>query len=222
MYKFLFSLSIFLITNANSAEPFKAEYKVFKAGKEIGKSSIELSQKDDKLTLIDKTNGTHGMASFLGFKRSETTLFDSVDGTLLPVSYKMNQKVAFNQRKSNFKVENESIEGKHKDKSFSLITPDNSFTTPNLVKLNLANDICNGKTESLSYQVIDSGKLKTYKFEIASVKENIVEVNKVHTKPHRITKTWLDSERQCLPVKTYHSEKDEDILETKIINFNLS
>jgi len=217
MIKKLLTLCIF--TSAASAiEPFKAEYTVFKDGKKIGLSSIELSYDAPFYTITDSTNGTHGMASFLGFKRSEVSLFTEKEGAFHTESYSMNQKVAFNKRNSDFQVdyENKLVVGKHKDEDWQLDLP-HVFSTPNLVSLNLFQDICAGKTENLSYPIIKDGKVNQYDFKITSIENNIIEVDKLHSKPERITKTWLDTKQRCLPIKTYHKEEGEDPIETKLI-----
>ena len=211
-------LFLLVTTNASALEPFKAEYTVFKDGKKIGLSSIELSYEAPFYTLTDNTNGTHGMASFLGFKRLEVSLFTEKDGVFLPETYSMNQKVAFNKRKSNYQVDNKNhlVVGKHKDDNWQLDAPA-VFTTPNLVSLTLFQDICAGKTKNLDYTIIKDGKIKHYSFKISSSLDNIIEVDKLHSKPSRITKTWLDTNQMCLPIKTYHIEEGEDPIETKLI-----
>lgn len=209
----LFSLSV----NVHALNLFKAEYKVYKDGKEIGTSSIELSQEAPFYKITDKSNGTHGMASFLGFKRTEETLFSINNGQFSPESYKMNQKVAFNKRSSEFQIDTvkHTAIGKYKGDEWQTPVP-STFSTPNLVSLNLFKDICAGKTDNLNYPVLKKGKIQTYQFKITSQNDGIIEVDKIHSKPSRITKTWLDTKQQCIPVKTYHAEEGEDPLETKL------
>ncbi len=211
-------LLLFLAFNAIALEPFKAEYTVFKDGKKIGTSSIELSYLAPFYTITDKTSGTHGMASFLGFKRSEVSMFTENEGDYSPESYQMNQKVAFNKRQSEYQIDQDKHQaiGNHKGKKWQLPVPEN-YSTPNLVSLNLARDICAGKTNNLKYQVLKDGKIKDYSFTIVSQKDGIIEVDKHHSKPERVTKTWLDTRQNCIPVKTYHVEEDEDPLESKLI-----
>ncbi len=203
--------------NVSALDLFKADYQVFKDGKKIGTSSIELVKDDPFYKIIDKTNGTHGMASLLGFKRSEETLFTHVNGEFHPDYYKMRQKVAFNKRQSDYQVDNETqmVYGKHKGDDWQTKTP-SRFLTPNLVSLKLSQDICSGKKDNLSYKVLKRGELVNYSFKITSQNDNIIEVDKIHSKPTRITKTWLDTKQQCVPVRTYHKEGDDDALETKL------
>lgn len=217
MPRILITTILFLSVKAVALQPFKAEYKVFKDGKEIGASSIELQKDSSSYKIIDKTNGTHGMASFLGFKRSEVSLFDDIGNNFIPDFYQMKQKVAFKKRQSEYQVDAETqmVYGKYKSKPWQVKQP-KSFTTPNLVALNLARDICAGKTDDLNYTVLKRGKLVKYQFKITAKNDNIIEVDKIHSKPSRITKTWLDTQQNCIPVKTYHKEEDEDPLESKL------
>ncbi len=219
MIKKILTVLIFATLNVSAMDLFKAEYKVFKDGKEIGTSSIELTKDDPFYKITDRTNGTHGMASLLGFKRTEETLFTNSGIQFHPDFYKMKQKVAFNKRQSDYQVDNETqmVYGKHKGDDWQIKTPP-SFLTPNLVSLKLFQDVCSGKTNNLNYKVLKRGEVVDYKFKITSKKDNIIEVDKIHSKPSRVTKTWLDSSQHCLPVRTYHKEGDDDALETKIKN----
>lgn len=208
--------------NAQALDLFKAEYSVFKDGKKIGRSSIHLTHEDALYTITDKTDGTHGMASFLGFKRSEKTLFTSNDDLFSPESYKMIQKVAFNKRHSNYKIDqqNNKVSGSYKGKDWQLET-EHHFLTPNLVSLKLFMDVCEGQKDNLNYDVLKKGSIHTYQFRITSENKNIIEIDKIHSKASRITKMWLDTNQNCLPIRTYHNEEGEESLETKLLSFSI-
>jgi hypothetical protein len=167
--------------------------------------------------MTDNTIGTHGLASFLGFKRSETTRFTEKNDAFTPNSYAVKQKVAFKKNHSSYQVDDETqiVYGKHKGNDWQVNIP-NNFLTPNLVSLKLFQDICAKKTSGLNYTILKNGELKKYSFKISSTQNNIIEIDKIHSNPNTITKTWLDSTQHCLPVKTYHKEKGEDALETKL------
>jgi hypothetical protein len=203
--------------NTHALDLFNAQYDVFKDGKKIGKSSIALSQDAPFYKITDKTNGTHGMASFLGFKRTEETLFTANSGLFSPDSYQMNQKVAFNKRHSDYQIDKEThmVYGKHKGDEWQSKLP-STFYTPNLVSLKLFEDICGGKTSDLNYPVLKSGKIQNYQFKITSHIGSVIEVDKIHAKTTRVTKTWLDTKQHCIPVRTYHKEKGEDALESTL------
>lgn len=215
--KYIVLFILFVSINSQAMDPFIAKYTVFKDGKEIGDSSIELTKEESFYRLTDKTKGTHGMASFLGFKRSEVTLFAEKEGKLDIDSYQMKQKVAFNKRLSSFQVDKQTqmVYGKHKGDEWQVDLPA-LFYTPNLVSLKLFDDICAGKKEKLEYPVLKAGKLQVYKFVITSEKGTLIEIDKLHSKPSRITKTWLDTNQHCIPVRTYHKEEGEDALESKL------
>jgi len=222
MIKIYTTLFTILAFNVQALNLFKADYTVYKDGKEIGSSSIELTHDAPYYKITDKSSGTHGMASFLGFKRSEVTLFTENNSHFFPESYKMNQKVAFNKRNSEYHVDvkEHKAYGKYKGNEWQSPVPA-EFSTPNLVSLNLFQDICTGKTQDLNYTVLKKGKLQTYQFKITSQKNGVIEVDKIHSKPTRITKTWLDSKHQCIPIKTYHVEEGEDPLESKLVQLKI-
>ena len=215
-------IQLLLLTafNANALDLFKVDYTVLKDGKKIGISSMEVAYETPFYTLTNQTNGTHGMASFLGFKRTEKTLFTEDDGNLSVKSYDMTQKVAFSKRHSEYAVDSKQqlAVGNYKGDEWQLAVP-SEYSSPNLVALNLAKDICAGKTENLNYKVVKGGKLKEYKFSVKSSVDGIIEVDKIHSKASRITKTWFDTNQQCIAIKTYHIEKGQDPLETKLVKY---
>lgn len=198
-------------------QPFEAEYEVFRDDKILGSSSVKLS-KSDNYTLSDITKGTHGLASILGFSRFEETQFSHSGELFNPINYQMKQKVAFRKRQSNYKIFDGKITGKSKGGNWELNKPETFFSTPNLVKLNLAADVCNGKIDNLVYPVIDKAKVKNMTFILDSVKENIYELSIQHNKDTRSTKLWLDKNKNCLSVRTIHIEKGEK-METKLISY---
>jgi len=218
MIKKILLLLTFSTFNTSALDLFKANYTVYKDGKKIGKSSIELTKDELNYVITDRTNGTHGMASFLGFQRTEATVFNDNDGLLTPDSYKLKQKVAFNKLNSDYLVdkENQKISGNYKGNDWQLETQE-PFLTPNLVSLQLFIDVCAGKIEDLNYDVLKKGGIHSYQFKVTSKENNIIEVDKIHSKASRITKMWLDTNKKCLPIRTYHIEDDEDRLETKLI-----
>ena len=223
MIKTILIPTVILMTfNTQAFELFKADYEVFKDGKKIGTSSTELTKNASNFKITDKADGTHGMASFLGFRRSEVTVFTENNNNFVPNSYQMKQKVAFNKRYSEYQIDEQKqmVYGVHKGNEWQMQIPTN-FSTPNLVGLNLSQDICKGKKLDLNYQIVKDGKIQSYSFKIITENDGIIEVDKIHSKPSRITKTWLDKKQKCLPVKTYHVEKGEDPLETKLIKLAL-
>lgn len=210
---------LFFSCSIQAMDAFIADYEVYRDGKKTGLSSTELKQEGTLYSLTDKTNGTHGMASFLGFKRFEQTTFYLDNERFSPQTYKMSQKVAFKKRQSSFAVSSDTdlINGKYKDKSWQMKRPE-TFTTTNLTSLQLSSDICDGKTSNLSYPTIKNGKIKNYRFVITDQVDNIIEIDKVHSKSSRVTKTWLDKNQNCLPIRTYHVEEGKAPIETKLIN----
>jgi hypothetical protein len=222
MIKKILLLLTLLTFNVSALDLFKAKYTVYKDGEKIGKSSIELTKDETNYVITDRTNGTHGMASFLGFQRTERTIFTENNGLFSPGSYQLKQKVAFNKRNSNYQVDEDSqkISGTYKGDDWQL-DKQQPFLTPNLVSLKLFIDVCAGESETLNYDVLKKGRLNSYQFKVTSREKNIIEVDKIHNKTTRTTKMWLDTNQHCLPIRTYHIEDGEESLETRLINFTL-
>ncbi len=198
--------------------PFEARYIIYEDGDEMGESSVILKKTTDHWQLDSVARGTHGLASLLGFKRSETTVFDwqatAGEDRWLPLSYRFSQKVAFKKKTRHFSFDRQrgQATGKNGSKAWQLpVKP--PFITPNLVIVSLARDLCRGQTD-IHYRVLDKGKIKDYHFVVLGLEDDLIKVSKEHGTPERITESWHDPARGCLNVRSRHKEPGDDWLET--------
>lgn len=202
-------------------EPFEARYVIYEDGDEMGESLVQLQKSQDHWQISSQVRGTHGMASLLGFKRKESTIFDWQPQATIPWrprSYRFSQKVAFKKKTSQYETNptNGQVSGKTGSKKWQL-RPETPFITPNLVVLALADDLCRGK-QDMRYQVLDKGKIKDYHFTVVGNENGLIKVAKEHGSPERITESWHDPQRQCLNVRSRHKEPGGDWLETVLVN----
>ena len=206
-------------------KPFEARYRVSEDGDEMGESVVRLFRDQNHWRLDSVVRGTHGLASLLGFKRTESTLFDwryqPPDDLWLPLSYRFSQKVAFKKKTSQFQYDPKTgiAHGKSGSRSWQLpIKP--PFITPNLVVLTLARDLCDGQ-QDIHYRVLDKGKVKDYHFTVVGTEKGLIKVTKEHGSPERVTESWHDPRRQCLNVRSRHKEPGDDWLETVLVSTSL-
>jgi len=203
-------------------KPFEARYRIYKDGDEMGESVVKLLHDQNHWRLDSVVRGTHGLASLLGFKRSETTVFDwkyqPPDDLWLPLSYRFSQKIAFKKKTSQFQYAPKTglATGKSGSKTWQLpVKP--PFISPSLVILTLAKDLCDGQ-QDMRYRVLDKGKIKDYHFTVVGTENGLIKVTKEHGSPERITESWHDPQRQCLNVRSRHKEPGDDWLETVLVS----
>ena len=209
-------------------QAFEAHYAIFEGDKKVGESRVRLVPDNKNWRLTNTTRGTHGLASLLGFRRQEETLFNwHLEPTekqgWLPVAYQFSQKVAFKKKTRSFHYDHTSglARGKSDGRQWMLnVHP--PFISPNLVVLALAVDLCSGQQE-MHYRVLDKGALKDYHFVVngTDTESGLIKITKKHSRPDRITESWHDPKRQCLNVRSRHKEPGGDWLETRLVSTSL-
>gem|GEM_PF-4427515 len=192
----------------------------------MGESTVSLQKTQGQWRLDSTVRGTHGLASLLGFKRKETTIFEwepqSDHAPWQPLNYQFSQKVAFKKKTSRYQYHKDtSLATGHSGKKKWEQPVKPGFITPNLVVLALARDICSGKKD-MRYRVLDKGRLKTYHFLVVGTENGLIKVVKRHSTAERVTESWHDPTRECLNVRSRHKEPDGDWIETTLLNSTFS
>ncbi len=202
----------------NALTPYSLKYEVLTDGKVSGELISTLSvSTPDQFVLSETTTGTKGMASFLGFKREEITRF-STQPSMTAQSYRMQQKVAFKKRQSNYRIDDQSqaIIGEHKGQQWRVDNNQPVIST-SLLMLALAVDACAGK-QTMSYQVVVPNAVKTYRFEVQESTPDTIKVARIHDKKTAIS--WLDRHNQCLPLKSVYANGKGKVIETRLLTDN--
>ncbi len=197
---------------------YEATYTITRDGKPTAEQRSSFKrQPNNQFMLKDVTKGTHGLASFTGFERTETTHY-SLDGmNLLDIKHKMDQEVAFKNKSFKFTAQRASntIEGKSKKKAFSL-TVDTKPISSHMLPWWLSVMVCDG-AKSIAIPVMKSKRIKTYQFKVIEDELGLIRVDRVYAPgTNRSTSTWLDKKMHCFPVKTRHQENDEPVIETAL------
>ncbi|MCF6318189.1 MAG: hypothetical protein L3J83_02755 [Proteobacteria bacterium] len=218
----IFLTLLILVTNASMAiEPFNAEYLVFRDGKQTGKLTTTLVKSNDgTYTLTDTMKGTHGLASFIGFTRTEKSTFTKDDSSIIIKSHQMKQKVAFKTKKYGFSSDpiTKQITGYYKKKPFKILTPGESLISSHMIPVLLARDVCAGKTK-LEYNVLKGSQIRKEHYQLTDSNNKHYLINKIYPENKtKKTQTWLDKTNNCLPLKTRHQEKDKPAIEIRVIN----
>lgn len=80
--------------------PFKADYATFRNGKEMAKTTIQLSRNNDATwTMRTTTEGTSGLAKMAGLDVTEKSVVRWVDGRPETLDYNFSQDVAFKKKR---------------------------------------------------------------------------------------------------------------------------
>ncbi len=219
------SLAIPMAQAFNLPASYEATYSVSRGGKAMAKQTTTYLSLPSQHTLSDTTEGTHGLASFTGFKRNETTNFEIAGDKVTAIEHKMRQKVAFKKKSYQFKLSAKEniINGKNK-KPFTLQT-DIKPISSHMLPLWLSAQVCKKSVSSLkniSIPVLKSKKIKTYDFNVFAEANHLVRVERIYPKTvQKSSHIWLNTKQNCIPVKTLHKETGEPMIETKLLTHNL-
>lgn len=205
---------------AAEIRPFEATYQITRGGDPTGQQTTVLSKIDDThWSIVDTILGTNGLASFVGFKRTESTEFKYTENGLVAIKHDMLQKAALSKRKYHFELDsiNNQYTVNYKDKQ-SLLEPQlNSVISSQLLPIAIAIAACE-KNNLINFTVLKNKNTSPYQFELSAHK-------KIHAKriyPVEVEKqtiSWLDETKQCLPIKNIHEVKGEPTIETTLTHF---
>ncbi|VAW44710.1 hypothetical protein MNBD_GAMMA02-824 [hydrothermal vent metagenome] len=228
-YFLLFSslaVASFDIKAATFPASYQATYTVSRGGKAMAEQTTTFkSVSPNQYTLTDVTKGTHGLASFTGFERTETTHFQFEHNQTIAVEHNMQQKVAFKSKSYQFKAlatEN-TISGQGKQ-AFTLettIKPISSHMLPLWLSIQACDDT-KQLTNHINVPVLKSKRIKIYEFSIIDESPQLYRVDRIYpTDTQRSSQIWLDKNKQCLPIKTQHREPEEPVIETNLSTHKL-
>lgn len=203
-------------------KPYQATYHIYKDGKVMAEQKTKLSQlAPNHFLLNDITKGTHGLASFTGFERSEGSEFLILKSNWEVQQHQMKQKVTFSKRFYSFK-RNKSlnqIEGKHKKKQF-IISGEEHPISAQMLPLRLADLACKNLQTSFKIAVLKSKKISHYQFNAIKQNDKLIKVSREYpAKSNKKSHVWFDPNQNCLAVKTEYNDED-NLIETKIHTFN--
>ncbi len=220
--KLLLFLTIFSCSVGFAAElkPFEAKYSISRDGKKTGEQTTQLTQLGDNLWQIkDQIIGTNGLASVIGFSRTEITEFTVNEGLFQATKHSMEQKAAFSKKRYDFvwNTAAQIFDITHKDKKSTYVPQQKHIISTHLMPIALAYAACQ-QQQSIELKVLKNKQPKTYQFKIdTNTPKTAQRVYGEQVK--KTTKTWFDESKQCLPIKQIHQNHDEPLIETQLLDF---
>lgn len=193
---------------------YSAEYEVRRNGKTMAKQTTSLTQTgNNQYQLKDHTKGTHGMASFTGFQRTENSQFTVNKQEWHVQQHQMKQKVTLSKRHFSFTQNHDQpfIEGVHKKESFQIKQFDKQPISSHMLPLRIAYLACHQGVDSFQIDVLKSKKISHYHFTTSS-SDGLIKVSRLYPQSkNKSSHIWLDPNRHCLTIKTQYTEGDTKV-----------
>ena len=231
----LLLIAALALTGALAADPraplpFSAEYDVYRNGKKIAQSVIELTRTvDDQYRYTLETRGKKGLARMLGATDSETASFVWRNGRLVPSVYQSSNKVGPRTRswQANFDWQSGIVSGTNNDTPFELPL-DKPVLDPVTLKFSLMNAAAHGSTE-MNYQLLDKDHIELHKYQATSeqpLQTTIgctasIKIDRIREQSTRYTSTWLAPKLGYNLVRLDHGKRDGNQMSMQITRLTI-
>jgi hypothetical protein len=220
-----FPLSALTLPEAQVLIPYKAEYKIYRDGKSVGKAKRSLQQTG--LNEFQLSMDSKASVLFFSLDAKELSAVRSEQSLIKGQHYSLHEKRSFksaNSVEQRFDWQNMLEIGSHNKKTWQRNFAENSYDPLNYL-LKLRQDIALGKSGNLVYMVNDEGQVKNYKLKVEGhellttpIGEfDTVLVTRYRDSSSRETSFWLAPEKHFIPIKIMQT-KDNKEQATMLIN----
>lgn len=225
---FLFLLSSSHAVAFNQSIPtFKAEYKLSHNNIEIGQVSLSVNQLANGQYQLRSSTKTSGLLAFIRDDDVlETSLFELKKNQLRPLSYQYQQVLGDEEKnvRLQFNWPEKTLINSSKGKTWHLTLSDGILDKA-LLQIALMLDLRDVTNHSLSYQVADGGKLKTYAFspvgfekiDVAGKQYNTLKLARQKDDKPLITYYWCAVDFYNLPI-LLQREKSYGTFEMRLLS----
>lgn len=214
---------------ALALEPFVATYQAYNGGKLAGSAKMQVVRNADHRWRVDLgIRGTRGFAHLLGLNIEQSTLFETVGDTYRPLSQATVKHALFTGKKISGTYDWNALSARWQGdvkKSRSAPVPLREGDMSSLL-MNLAviRDAQPGK--SLSYRVVDDGRVRDYQYAVAEQTE-IVAVEDLSYDAMRVARTNGGNDETIFwvangvptPVRILRRENGQDTIDLRLVEY---
>jgi len=233
MKKLVSALAVLLtasIAGATGIEPFQADFTVSRNGKDLGAMKMQLSKAaPGELLFVSRTEGTKGLASWLGVTIEERSELSLTEAGLSTRSYRYVQDMVGRHRERELKLLPEGkVSEKDGDKSWTY-KADRAILDRHSVVLGIAAKLRAGVDAGAVFdlRVASKGLSENWRFLIVGDEEietgngtvATVRVERVRENSDRKTISWHALQYNYLPVKVEQVEPDGERLVSLLKHF---
>ncbi|HET9033339.1 MAG TPA: DUF3108 domain-containing protein [Dokdonella sp.] len=204
--------------------PFKADYATFRNGKEMARTTIQLSRNADATwTMTTTTEGTSGLARMAGLDVTEESVLRWVDGRPETLRYDFRQEVAFKNKHRHGEFDQAAgevhmVDGKS-DARYALVpyTVDRHALT-----LALAADLSRHAT-SFDYKVAARDKIENVRYTRCADSRLSVPAGEFDTRclervrNKRTATSWFAESKGWIPVQIEQVESKGDTVTLRLV-----
>ena len=215
---------------ADRPADFEARLELYRNGKLNGETVFKLETLDGRWAMHSSTQGTKGVASWIGLKEQSTGEGDWHEGLPRPLRYDRNVKaVVTREWTAEFDWENEVVNTVYPDGASTLELEPGVVDEMGLA-LTIRLGLRNGETEWRLRQV-DEDEIEDAHFRVSEVKSVDTPLGCMQTHvvekvrgegSSRYTRTYYASEHDFAPVLIEHGKRGGDAVEGRVISLTVN
>ncbi|WP_191621209.1 DUF3108 domain-containing protein [Marinihelvus fidelis] len=210
---------------------FEATFELVRNDKLAGESTATFNGAGAHWSLSSKSEGTRGLARFLGLEEHTVSEGTWLDGAPRPDRYDQSVKVAVKtvETRARFDWDAGTVVSTHKDGEDTLPLTAGTLD-PGTIALRIRTGLIAGERE-WTLDVVDEDKIESQRF-VAHAPERLdtalgcIETVRVDRdrgpESTRYTRTWYATAHGFAPVRATHGKKDGDHIETRITQLKVA
>lgn len=214
---------------ALALEPFVATYQAYNGGKLAGSAKMQVVRNADHRWRVDLgIRGTRGFAHLLGLNIEQSTLFETVGDAYRPLSQATVKHALFTGKKISGIYDWNALsahwQGDVKKSRSAPVPLREGDMSSLLMNLAVIRDAQPGK--SLSYRVVDDGRVRDYQYAVAEQTE-IVAVDDLSYDAMRVARTNGGNDETIFwvangvptPVRILRRENGQDTIDLRLVEY---
>ena len=214
---------------ALALEPFVATYQAYNEGKLAGAATMRVVQADGARWRVDlAVRGTRGFARLAGLNMEQSTVFDTAGDRFRPLSQGTVKHAVFTGSKTSgvydWGTSTARWQGDMKKNRAGPVPLQAGDMSALLMNLAVIRDAQPGKT--LGYRVVDTGRARDHRYEVASQTE-IVAVDELSYDAMRVSRTnggndetifWV-ADGVPTPIRILQRENGHDTIDLRLVEY---
>ncbi len=214
---------------AFALEPFVATYQAYNEGKLAGSATMQVVHNEGNRWRVDLgIKGTRGFARLAGLNIEQSTVFDATGDLYRPLSQGTVKHAVFTGRKISgtydWNARSARWQGDVKKSRSAPVPLQDGDMSALLMNLAVIRDAQPGK--SLSYRVVDDGRVRDYQYAVAEQTE-IVAVDDLSYDAMRVARTNGGNDETIFwvangvptPIRVLRRENGQDTIDLRLVEY---
>lgn len=222
------SLAADVPANAFVLEPFAAQYRVLRSGRELGEATLRLTPLESSRWNVDLNMRGTGLIGLAGINAEQSTVFEQQGQTYRPLSQSTVRKALFTRRQItgtyDWSLASAQWQGDVKKTRRAPVSLQPGDMSGLLINLAVVRDARPGR--SLHYRFVDNGRARTHEYLVAPELESVT-VGDMDYNAMRVTRVQGGNEETVIwvvdgvptPIRMLQREDGQDTYDLRLTEY---